>query len=488
MDAGSLVTVPLSGCYDTHTLRVTLGGAQTFDLNLDTGASTLGVASQACSGCEDAGVSPLYQPGAGAVDLGQPETLMYAPGFGWSGEAYRDTVTIGGMTVPVALVAMTSQTSYFTVPSECDTPTGMVAAPYEGTIGFGPDAFLLPGTNDYIDQAVAAGAPDVFTVSFCHEGGTLWIGGYDPASMSGPLLSTPMGQNAGYTVEWTDARVGGTHVALPSGTTATVDSGGDEIIVPSSTFSSLAAALAADPAFQAVFGASFFSASAQPFQNCKTVDELPAAIDAALPLLTLVLRASNPVDVKLTRHGVLPRLHVCGAVVGHVLPGRLSRTGRRARTVSRPEPDARARPRLRPGAVALRDRSGRPAVPVLKTSMTRHNPGARVIAESVRRQVPLEVAGTGLGVRHGDVAVGAHEVRRVPREPGVVIALPPGERRQGHAPAVGRLHLARRRKLAVDLQLPVERGQRSVVVLASVLRGDPGQAIAAMDLALPCPR
>jgi hypothetical protein len=87
-DAG-VIEVPLSGCYESHTLPVTIGHTQTFHLNLDTGASTLGVASATCGACADAGVSPLYAPGASATNLSTPVTLMYAPGFGWSGDPFR---------------------------------------------------------------------------------------------------------------------------------------------------------------------------------------------------------------------------------------------------------------------------------------------------------------------------------------------------------------------------------------------------------------
>jgi hypothetical protein len=300
-DAGAVVTVPLAGCYDTHTLRATIGTSQTFDLNLDTGASSLGVASQGCASCEDAGVSPLYQPGGSAMDLSQPVTLMYASDFGWSGEAYRDAVSIGGLEVSVNLAAITSQTNYFSNPNDCDTPSGPVSSPYQGTIGFGPDAFILSGTNDYIDQAVAAGdAANVFSISFCHLNGTLWIGGYDPTSIAQALQYTSLGQDAGYTVEWTDVIVDGVDVALPSGTHGTVDSGGDYLIVPASTYTPLAAALAGDAAFQKAFGSSFLSPTAQPQQNCVMLDQAPAALDAALPPLVLKLGNADPIEVPLT--------------------------------------------------------------------------------------------------------------------------------------------------------------------------------------------
>jgi hypothetical protein len=294
-----VVEVPLTGCYETHTLPVTIGGTQTFHLNLDTGASTLGVASTACASCADAGVSPLYAPGASATNLGRPVTLMYAPDFGWSGEAYRDTVSIGGVSTSVELVAITSASNYF-YPGACDTPDGSVPGPYDGTIGFGVAASILPGTNEYFDQAIETDkVANAFAVAFCHVDGTLWLGGYDPASIVGPLAYTPMGMGEGYTVEWADVIVDGTDIALPVGTQATTDSGGDYLIVPPGLFASIATALEGDAAFAGAFGASFLSATAEPNENCMTLSKTPAEIDAELPAFTVKLGEKDPIQVSL---------------------------------------------------------------------------------------------------------------------------------------------------------------------------------------------
>ncbi len=297
-DSG-VIAVPLTGCYETHTLPVTIGAAQTFHLNLDTGASTLGVAATTCAACASAGVTPLYSPGEGATDLMKPETLMYAPGFGWSGEAWQDAVSIGGLATPVDLVAIASESSYF-YSGDCDTPTGTVPGPYEGTIGFGIATDILPGTNEYFDQLVSTNAiPDVFAVSFCHVDGTLWLGGYDPASIATPLVYTPMGMGDGYTVEWTDVTVGNSDIQLPVGVQAMTDSGGNYMFVPSGLYTQIASALESNPAFAATFGPSFFSATAQPRLNCMTSSQTPAQIDAALPPFTLKLGVQSPIEVSL---------------------------------------------------------------------------------------------------------------------------------------------------------------------------------------------
>src|SRR5579862_1690201 len=60
-----LVTIPLGGCIPEYTAEVTIGGKQVFNLVVDTGSTTLGVASNTCSNCT--GIKPLYTPGVSAT-------------------------------------------------------------------------------------------------------------------------------------------------------------------------------------------------------------------------------------------------------------------------------------------------------------------------------------------------------------------------------------------------------------------------------------
>jgi hypothetical protein len=141
-----VTVVPLGGCYNSHTVPVTLGGSQSFDLLLDTGSGSLGVAASGCSECTKAGVSSLYEPGSGAVDLHRMVSTQFDVGeLGWSGEAYRDTASIGDLPIPEQFAAIRSETNYFSA-NFCDTPDSKVAAPYQGIVGFGPDNLVLPGT------------------------------------------------------------------------------------------------------------------------------------------------------------------------------------------------------------------------------------------------------------------------------------------------------------------------------------------------------
>jgi Eukaryotic aspartyl protease len=300
--------VSLAGCYNSHTVPVTLGGSQPFDLLLDTGSGSLGVAARGCSECVEAGVSNLYQPGPGAVDLHRAVSTQFDVGeLGWSGEAYRDTASIGDLPVPDQLAAIRSETDYFSA-NFCDTPDSKVSAPYQGIVGFGPDNLVLAGTTGYFDQVVAKSlAPDVFAIELCHVGGKLWLGGY-AAATPGPIQYTPMTSATDsaynlYSLAWTAFAVGsGAPMAMPAGALGTaIDSGGEEIIVPDATFQAVAGALEQDAAVQKTLGAKFFSSSASsPNANCTILDTPPAVIDAMLPTLTVTLGSTSPITVQLT--------------------------------------------------------------------------------------------------------------------------------------------------------------------------------------------
>ena len=92
-DGGALVAIPLTACIpNVYTAGMVIGGSQSFQLLLDTGSTTLGVATVGCTSCTDAGVSNLYQPGPTAVD----QHLAVDAGFGalaFSGFSARSTRT-----------------------------------------------------------------------------------------------------------------------------------------------------------------------------------------------------------------------------------------------------------------------------------------------------------------------------------------------------------------------------------------------------------
>jgi hypothetical protein len=299
-DAG-VVTVPLRGCLNAHLVDVTIEG-QTFTLTIDTGSASLAVAAQGCdAGCT--GVSPLFSPGASATDLHETVASEYGTGdHGWSGEGYSDVVGVGGISTRVSFAAIQSANQFF-VQSMCGTPTGSVDAAYQGIIGFGPDANLAKGTTSYFNSAASSGEiADAFAMELCNNGGTLWLGGYDPSTVVSPIQYTPMTQNSLYAVSWESTSVGtkssSSPIAMPaSAAESLIDSGGEELDVPDAAFSAITSALEADANVASVLGPTWFSATTGPFSNCVLSALTPAQIDAVFP--PLVLHLAGGVDVTL---------------------------------------------------------------------------------------------------------------------------------------------------------------------------------------------
>jgi Eukaryotic aspartyl protease len=289
-DAGSVVAVPLSACIPTvYTAPVTIG-SQTFQLTVDTGSTTLGVASKSCTSC---GVSPTYSPSTSAVDQKQTATSQYASGS-WSGEIYQDGVSAGSAPgVQVDLVAIDQQSQFF-VPSQCDSTSGG----YQGIVGFGPPGSALQGTNGYFDQFVAAdNVPNIFATQLCDSEGTLWLGGYDPSAMTAAPVYTPEISAIDayyYAVELDSITVNGTSIPVASGTfsDSLVDTGTSVWILATPAFDALTSAIASSPNFTSLFGSAGASWFSNP-GNCTALSKTKAEIDAALPPLTLVFGSTS---------------------------------------------------------------------------------------------------------------------------------------------------------------------------------------------------
>jgi len=190
----------------------------------------------------------------------------------------------------VNLVAITQQSQFLV--GRC----GVEGTP-EGVLGFATSAIETPGTNGFFDEVVAEGkVPDVFATRLCSAGGTLWLGGYDPAFTTAPAVYTPMVPPGGwYTVDLASIAVLGTTIPVPTGSyTATMlDTGSSGSSLAPATCSALTSAIAASPAFSGIFGtaaSSFFSGT-----DCVTLKQTKAQLDAALPPLTLTFGSSPAV-------------------------------------------------------------------------------------------------------------------------------------------------------------------------------------------------
>ena len=312
-----LTVVPLAVCVPSqYTATVTLGGNATFQMALDTGSTTLGVASVKCTDC---GVAPVYTPGKTASDTNQTGMSQYGTGS-WSGEIYGDSVGLGGgATAPVDLVAIDSQSQFFE-PTMCDSKIAGV----QGIIGFGPSASAIPGTNAYFDQLVATRqVPDTFATELCDTSGTLWLGGYDPTFTTAAPQYTPLAggilSQYYYSVNLASITVAGVSVpiATPQYSDSVVDTGTSIFILPTTAFNAIANAIAATPGYQTVFGTGPADAgtpsadggtdAAAPApntswfsnpDNCVQLSATKAELDAMLPPLTLVFGSNPGIEVQ----------------------------------------------------------------------------------------------------------------------------------------------------------------------------------------------
>ena len=289
-DGSPPAAIALTGCAPSYTTTVRLASQQ-LTMMIDTGSTSLVVASAACPDCVSAGIKPLYTPGSLAVDEQKTAQSGYAsvPPVGWTAEVWQDTVSVAGVkpSVRVDLAAVTS----FQGPIFQLAPCGQKNA-YQGILGLGPATLAVAGTTGYLDQLAATGAmPDLFAVQLCKSGGNLWVGGFDSSFAQADVQFTPMlktgtaGRFYGVTVS--DMKVGGAALGLPASVFGSgfVDTGSTAFFLPAQVYAAVTAAITSDPTFAQLFGDKTFFDD----YSCTSVAKTKAELDAALPRLTVVL-------------------------------------------------------------------------------------------------------------------------------------------------------------------------------------------------------
>jgi hypothetical protein len=296
-EAGAgLLAIPLAACEaDAYATSVTLGGSQQFEMLLDTGSTTLAVASTKCS-CS---VTPEYTPGSTAKDQNQMVTAQYGSGS-WTGEIYEDTVAVGtSPSAPDKLVAIDTESTFFQ-PIQCGA-----GGSYEGVLGFGPAGGASSGTTGFFEQLVATtGIPNVFATQLCPSGGTLWLGGYDAAATTGAVQYTPKSMaglaSTYHQVNLVSVTVGGTTIPVSTSTASAVDTGTSVFLMGATPYAAITAAIQANAQFTQIFGAGFFPAASQsPVPACKGgLTQTKAQLDAMLPTLTLTLGSNPAIEVQ----------------------------------------------------------------------------------------------------------------------------------------------------------------------------------------------
>jgi hypothetical protein len=263
--ASAPIAVPLAGGVGRYVGHFDVGG-ESFGLAIDTGSELLAVASPRCAACGRDGTTAYYTPGKHAQNLHRQFHGMYDEGeFGWTGDAYIDTVGVDKLGAPVVVFAMTDESDIVVVSEEIHA---------DGIFGLGGS-----GATNWLDALAHKGVPDVFAIHKCPSTGTLWLGGYDGAG-SAQYVST----DASYNVALRSIAVGSGRFDLPADTMATVDSGTAGLVVPRATYDAIVAELDRDPRFQAIAGS-----AAAFFANPGCVDMPVETVLDNLPPLTIEL-------------------------------------------------------------------------------------------------------------------------------------------------------------------------------------------------------
>ena len=281
----ALAVIPLTSPDGSFWGPMTRVGSQTFLMDLDTGSTTIGVAGATCTTC---GVTPLYTPGATAMDQGKTTGTQYADGSGWNGEIFTDNVNLGGNTpdVPLALGSMTKQDQFF------------FDNTYQGILGMGAAQNAEPNTGSWFDLAAAAGMTATMAFEICDTTGTMWLGGFDDTKASAPMAYTPLlaitNNQPFYAIDLTGLSIGTT--VIGTGATAfqkpVVDTGTTFFYLPTSMDKAILNAVNGSAGYVALFGATKKLKDygcAKPLLATTTA----ADVDAMLPTYSMTMPGVN---------------------------------------------------------------------------------------------------------------------------------------------------------------------------------------------------
>jgi hypothetical protein len=290
----SVLAVPLTNpCNLAYHMHLQVGGG-TYEVTVDTGSTTLALASSLCTNCT--GISNPYTPAADA-DTHESTSALYGDGSGWTGEIVQDTVEIPGsqLSVPVRFAAMKSQSNFFKSSPAC-TPGG------QGVFGLGPQSELVSGTESPLDKLHLGGMPDVYAVQLCYGKGTLWFGGFDKAAGTGGPIYVPMISQAGpgtaqpnYAIDVEDMQIGDASIVTSKPFGAVAVDTGSTLNHLGDAYAGLVAKVTATSAWNDLTGGQAFFGS----QSCfvppagKGIDDM----NALLPHLTVTLAGGQTLDL-----------------------------------------------------------------------------------------------------------------------------------------------------------------------------------------------
>ncbi|HEY1546251.1 MAG TPA: pepsin-like aspartic protease [Kofleriaceae bacterium] len=281
-----------SAATTAYTLNVTIGGSQSFDVDLDTGSTTMGVVGGGCSDCTN--ITPVYTPDATAMDQGSAIMAEYGLGD-WTGEVYSDTVVATGDTLApfkMSFAVIDSQMDFFGT-EDFD----------QGILGFGPPQLAYPGTDAYVADRATAGSNGVFAIQMCHYNGTLWFGGADKthevSDEQYTALEPVSDDQPYYLMSVQGASIDGASLNLSG--VALPDTGTTELLLPTAAGAAFAAAMNSNSGFKSMFDGQTFEVSGDT-EVCLTTTHTAADIDAALPKLEVTFNDldGNPFTLSLS--------------------------------------------------------------------------------------------------------------------------------------------------------------------------------------------
>jgi hypothetical protein len=317
--SGSFLTIPLDVCDQLSAYGAGINvGSQTFEMVVDTGSTTLGVAGTGCTTCA---VTPLYTPGSTATNENQTLTSNFGSGS-WTGDVYQDSVAFNALSSQPAdlkFASITSQMDFFDdLTFAGTTETGIIGFDVgQAAAPCGTTTQPVACTNGFFDQFIAKypAVTNEFALQLCDTSGTLWLGGYDSTKTTGaPQYTNFLTSGIDgyyYSVDFESITVAGvtTPVAVASGqfTDSVLDSGTSVLLLGQTTFNALTAAIASTPQFTQIVGADAGGANwFQPVndpanpgaQSVNCVSGTKEDIDSALPALTFTFGTNPAITVQ----------------------------------------------------------------------------------------------------------------------------------------------------------------------------------------------
>ena len=281
----------LTGCSsEDYGVTAKLGsgrGRQSLQLIVDSGSSTLAVASDKCRNCN---VTPTYQLISGTTQKVAVDA-QYGSGA-WRGLIVNDAVGLGFAPArPLNFGDMLEQQDFFHA-TNC-TYGERAESISQGIVGMGPPDLLLPGTASYFMSLTSALQEPTYSVALCDVDGFLHMGPPPAHLIASDPVYTPMVPSYYYAVGLAELEV----AQQPLGFTyddlgpAVVDTGTSAIVLPPRAYKAFTHAIA--EATDQALPASFFDDG-----DCV---QLPAGtsiaeIDSQLPSLSFAFY--NPATPK----------------------------------------------------------------------------------------------------------------------------------------------------------------------------------------------